>query len=105
DYLALVEVPNSLILPITVALIASRAGPKYLRGSYISLSLSKASRTALAEAIWFSVLTLIFAVPTGIAFGISFVGILVPPRNTNPKPVQAPNSSLSLNPNFRAPLY
>lgn len=30
---ALFEVPNSLILPCTVALTASRAGPKYLRGS------------------------------------------------------------------------
>ena len=32
-YFARLEVPNSLILPFTVSLIASRAGPRYLRGS------------------------------------------------------------------------
>lgn len=62
-YLARLDVPNSLILPLTVSLIASRAGPKYLRGSYTSWSLFNTSLTALAEAIWFSVLTLILAVP------------------------------------------
>ena len=34
---AWLEEPNSRILPITVALIASRAGPRYLRGSYSSV--------------------------------------------------------------------
>ena len=60
---ALFEEPNSRILPITVSLIASRAGPRYLRGSYSSGFAASVSRTAFAEAIWFSVLTLIFAVP------------------------------------------
>ena len=35
-YLARLDVPNSLILPLTVSLIASRADYKYLRGSYTS---------------------------------------------------------------------
>ncbi|CFO33608.1 Uncharacterised protein [Staphylococcus aureus] len=68
------------------------------------MSLSNASRTALAEAIWFSVFTLILAVPKGIAFWMSLVGIPVPPCNTNGKPVEAPISSISLNPNLGSPL-
>lgn len=43
---AFCELPNSRILPITVALIASRIGVKYLRGSYTSVSAASASRTA-----------------------------------------------------------
>ena len=78
-YYALFELPNSRIFPITVSLIASRAGPKYLRGSYTFLSLSKISRITFVAAIWFSVFTLIFAVPKEIARWISFVGIPVPP--------------------------
>ena len=76
---ALFEEPNSRILPITVSLIASRAGPRYLRGSYSSGFAASVSRTAFAEAIWFSVLTLIFAVPKEIAFLMSAVGMPVPP--------------------------
>ena len=41
----------------------------------------------------------------GIAFGVSLVGIPVPPCNTNGKPVDKPISSISLNPNFGSPLY
>lgn len=66
-YSAFPDEPNSRILPLTVSLMASRAGPKYLRGSYISGFSAKTSRTRLADAIWFSVLTLIFAVPKEIA--------------------------------------
>ncbi len=62
DY-ALPEEPNSRIFPITVSLIVSRAGPKYLRGSYSFGFAANTSRTTFAEAIWFSVFTLIFAVP------------------------------------------
>ena len=48
-------------LSAVVSLIASRAGPRYLRGSYRSGFSANTSRTALADEIWLSVFTLIFA--------------------------------------------
>ncbi len=48
---ALPDDPNSFIFPATVVLIASRAGPMYLRGSYSSGLAASASRTAFAEEI------------------------------------------------------
>ena len=52
---------------MTVSLIASRAGPKYLRGSYTSGCCLRISRIAFVAAIWFSVFTFILAVPKEIA--------------------------------------
>ena len=69
------------------------------------MSLANTSRTTFVAAIWFSVLTLIFAVPKEIERWISFVGIPVPPCNTNGRSAKFEISSISLKPKFGSPLY
>src|SRR5690606_1580828 len=66
DY-ALPDEPNSRIFCLTVSLMASRDGPRYLRGSYNSGFSAKIWRTTFVCWIWFSVLTLILAVPREMA--------------------------------------
>ena len=79
-YYAFCELPNSRILPMTVVFnrITCRCQDIYV-DHIASASSAKYARIAFVAAIWFSVFTLIFAVPSEIARLISFVGIPVPP--------------------------